>query len=96
MIKDFCMKPLREGEVPPSRKLKLIDGEWAMVQEKVEYDPDWVDPEIMETETYLQEDKEEFYDYLIRCKACWTEFIAYNKHGEKTMNYCPECGKKLT
>ena len=95
MIKDFCMQPLREGEVPPSRKLKLIDGEWAMVQEKVEYDPDWVDPETMETETYLQEDKEEFYDYVIRCKACNTTFIAYSDDYKSVRNYCPRCGKKL-
>lgn len=95
MIKDFCMQPLREGEVPPSRKLKLIDGEWAMVQEKVEYDPDWVDPEIMETETYMQEDKDEFYDYVIRCKACNTTFIAYSDDYKSVRNYCPRCGKKL-
>lgn len=96
MTYDFSQTPLLEGEVPPVRKLKLIDGEWHMVEEKVEYDPDWVDPEIMETETYLQEDKDEFYDYVIRCKACGTVFIAYGSDYKEVMNYCPGCGKKLT
>ena len=95
MMKDFYPSPLKEGKVPPVRKLKLIDGEWQMVEEEVEYDPDWVDPEIGETETYLQEDKDEFYDYVIRCKACGTAFIAYSKDYKKMMNYCPGCGTEL-
>ena len=95
MMHDFCPTPLTEGKVPPVRKLRLNNGEWEFIEEEVEYDPDWVDPEIMETETYLQEDKEEFYDYVIRCKACNTTFIAYSDDYKSVRNYCPRCGKKL-
>ena len=89
------MIPLREGEVPPVRILSLINGEWVMTEYTPIYDPEYVDPEVYETETYSQEDKDEMYDYMIRCKACRTEFIAYDIDGNKILNYCPGCGKKL-
>ena len=93
----YSLEPLEEGKVPKARiLLKLIEGKWQITEAEVKYDPDWVDPEIMETETYMQEDKDEFYDYVIRCKACSTAFIAYSDDYKKVMNYCPGCGKKLT
>lgn len=86
--------PLVEGKLPPVHRIMWNDGsfrhEWYYPDPK----EDWKDPEIYETDNYRQEDKDEFYDYVTVCKACQTKFIAY-KAGEKTMNYCPCCGKQL-
>ena len=86
------LEPLKEGEIPKHRNPVKINGEWKMIETEF---PDLVDEEIMETETYKQNRIEEFYDYVIGCKTCGTEFIAYGKGYEKVKNYCPGCGKKL-
>ena len=95
MDESRSMLPLVEGKCPPERRLVNIDGKWEWETFYPEPDEDYEDPEIYETETYSQEDKDEFYDYVTRCKKCWTEFIAYDKNGERTMKYCPECGARL-
>ena len=94
-ITPFSMTPLEEGKPIPIRRMKLIDGKWEMVEEVPEYDPEWVDPEITETETYWQMGKDEFYYYVIKCKTCGSKFIAYDKGNEAVKNYCPGCGMKL-
>ena len=48
-----------------------------------------------ETEMYVEEEKDEYYDCPIRCKKCRTEFMAYDRNTKKIMNYCPGCGRKL-
>ena len=83
--------PLVEGKCPPITRM-MEDGQFESCYP--EPDPDYEDPEIRETDTYIITDKEEFYDYLIVCKACGTEFMAY-QDGLPVRNYCPFCGKRL-
>ena len=83
--------PLVEGKCPPTTRMNE-NGQ--LESYYPEEDPDYVDPEIRETDTYMITDKEEFYDYLIVCKACETEFIAYHDM-LPARNYCPFCGKRL-
>lgn len=80
MMNDFCPSPLIEGEVP------IKYGGFVVIDDTME---------LRETETYLQEDKDEFYDNVIRCKGCNTTFIAYSEDYKSVRNYCPGCGKKL-
>ena len=47
------------------------------------------------TDTYIIEDKNEYYDYETICMACEGTFIAYDKDGHTVRNYCPCCGAKL-
>ena len=86
---------LKEGEIPAKRMLKLVDGRLTWIEEKVIQDPNYKDPEIYETDKYRQVEKEEYYDYITQCKACRTDFIAYDKEGKRTMNFCPCCGIRL-
>lgn len=81
------MLPLVEGKCPPEQD---EDGNW-YYPEPVEYN----DPEIMETDSYSVDDKEEFYDYQTTCKNCGTRFIARDPNEELVRNFCPGCGKKL-
>ena len=85
----YCPLPLVEGKCPPV--YDPIKKEWYYP----EPDPDYVDPEIMETENYSIEDKEEFYNYKTVCKKCGVEFIAHSQVGLLVRNYCPGCGAKL-
>ena len=84
--------PLVEGKCPP---ITRMNAEGQIESCYPEYDPDWQDPEIFETDTFFQEEKDEFYDYVTRCKKCRTEFIAYNVDGNRVMKFCPGCGKTL-
>lgn len=87
--------PLIEGEMPPVKRLVEKDGQMLMEEYYPKFDPKWKDPEIYDAENFSQEDKDEFYDYVIRCHACSTELIAYDKNGNRVNNFCPCCGKKL-
>ena len=81
-----------EGKCPPIIRMNEngeIESRYPV------YDPDWKDPEIYSTDTYAQEEKEEFYDYPTRCLKCGTMFIAYDAGGERRINFCPCCGKRL-
>lgn len=81
--------PLVEGKCPP-----IYDAE------KNEYyypepDPDYKDPEMIETDTYYLADKEEYYYYPTVCKGCGTQFQAYDRDNQNIRNYCPGCGNRL-
>ena len=80
-----------EGKCPPITRVGT-DGRLESCYP--EYDPDYVDPEIRETEDCRIADKEEFYDYVTVCKKCGTEFIAYST-GKLVRNYCPCCGERI-
>ena len=80
--------PLVEGKCPPEYDPEK--KEWYYPEPNWDYK----DPEIYETETYKVEDKEEYYGYPTICKACGTEFQAY-QGAEKIRNFCPGCGRKL-
>ena len=83
--------PMVEGKCSPVKRLKA-DGTWESYYPEPTNEPD---ENITETETYAIEDKEEFYDYVTKCKKCGTEFIAYFNTSTRTNNYCPHCGGKL-
>lgn len=89
--------PLIEGKCPPICTMvpDQKTGKWEVYSKYPEPDPDWKDPEIYEADEYQVEDKDEFYDYVTRCKSCWAEFMAYGKDGKRVNNFCPQCGKKL-
>ena len=95
MVIDNCIHPLEEGKPIRKRIMKLVDGKWVFADKAPEDVPEWQKQEVIETETYIERGNEEFYDHVIMCKACETEFIAYNKSNEAAKNYCPGCGKKL-
>ena len=84
-----CPLPLEEGKCPPVYDKEK--KEWIYP----EPDPEYKDPQITETGTYSIEDKDEFYNYVTRCKACGTKFIAYDESYKLIGNYCPGCGKEL-
>ena len=90
--------PWLEGKCIPISVMEVDSetGQWKVYSRYPEPDPERIDREIYETETYWQEQKDEFYDYVIRCKKCGTEFIAYSANTKKIMNFCPGCGKNLT
>ena len=85
-------EPLTEGEVP--KTYVRIHGE---IYECIPDDDDIgpYDPEEHETDRYIIDGKEEFYDYVTICKACECQFIAFDKRYNLTRYYCPHCGKKL-
>ena len=80
--------PLVEGKCPP---VYGKDNGWYYP----EPDPDYKDPEEIETDEYRIEGKEEYYGYVTFCKACGISFQAYDLDGEYVRNYCPGCGTKL-
>ena len=83
------MLPMEEGKCPPEYDEEK--KEWYYP----EPDPDYVDPELVETRYYKITDKEEFYGYVVNCKYCFTQFQAYGKSGKENWSYCPGCGSKL-
>ena len=87
--------PMVEGRCIPESRMRLEGGHWVHEWMYPEPDPDYVDPEIMETENYSIEDKEEFYNYKTVCKKCGVDFIAHSQVGLLVRNYCPGCGAKL-
>ena len=84
--------PMVEGRCPPITRMRR-DG--VMESCYPVPDPDYVDEEIYETETYCHEDKDEFWGYVTRCKKCRTRFQAYDIDWESVNRYCPGCGAKL-
>ena len=86
------MFPIVEGKMPPVRRMKA-DGTWE--EYYPEPNPDYKDPEIYETDTYIHMDKDEMYDYVTKCKACGVAFIARLKWEPLERFYCPGCGKLL-
>ena len=84
-----CPLPLVEGKCPPVYDAEK--KEWYYP----EPDPDYKDPELIETDTYRIEDKEEYWNYETVCKSCGTRFIAYGEEWDTIRNYCPGCGQKL-
>ena len=82
---------LRKGK-SPKRYVRLHGDIYECVSDEWDIDPD--EPEVMETDTYVIDGGEEYYDYVTKCKACGTQFIAYDEDG-LTRNYCPGCGKQL-
>lgn len=95
VMNDWNIQPLEEGKPIRRTIMKQVDGKWVLASEEPKNVPDWEMQEVIETETYWERGNEEFYDHVIQCKACGTEFIAYNKSNEAAKNYCPGCGKKL-
>ena len=79
--------PLCEGMCPP-----CVDEDGNAFYPEPSNEPD---PEIMETEKYAIEDKDEFYDYVTKCKSCGVEFIALIEKHILVRNFCPNCGKAL-
>ena len=86
------MLPLTEGKCPPITRVG-INGEIESCYPIP--DPDYVDEEIYETETYSHEDKDEYYGYVTRCKKCGTRFQAFDFDWGSINNYCPGCGERL-
>ena len=87
--------PIVEGKCPPIHEMVIENGEWKHRWYYPEPDPDYEDPEMIETETYYLADKEEYYYYPTVCKGCGTQFQAYGKDNKNIRNYCPGCGKRL-
>lgn len=87
--------PVVEGKYPPLHEMYFENGEWKHRWHYPEPDPDYKDPEMIETDTYYLADKEEYYYYPTVCKACGTQFQAHDKEEKNVRNYCPGCGKRL-
>ncbi len=87
--------PMIEGRCPPVSRLRKDGNRWIKESMYPVPTPDYEDPEIYETETYSQEEKDEWYAYVTRCKKCNTEFMAYDDSGERIIKFCPGCGEKL-
>ena len=83
--------PMVEGRCAP---ITFVDSKGQIWSRYPDPDPDYVDPEIKETDRYSVCGEEEFYDYVVVCKLCGTEFIAYNDN-KPMRRYCPGCGERL-
>ena len=84
----LMLKPhLVEGKCPP--KWDPEKKEW-LYPEPVEI---YKDPEMIETDSFIVLDKDEYWGYPTQCKKCGAEFQAYDKQGERIRNYCPGCGE---
>ena len=85
--------PMIEGKCPPISRMRS-DGTFESCYPIP--NPDYVDDEIYETDTYYHEDKDEFWGYVTRCKKCGTAFQAIDSNHNDVNRYCPGCGAKLT
>lgn len=84
----YLRPPIVEGKCPP-----VYDEEKGWYYP--EPDPDYKDPEEIETDTFFVSGKEEYYGYETVCRKCGTRFQARNEESTTIRNYCPGCGEKL-